>query len=216
MAADYCISARARMPVFAGRGDYPDTCQPATCHGISHIIIDASRVFLVDGINMIRSVLSSLFTPYQAIILITLAGIAMLAAAYGFQYLGGLQPCTMCYWQRIPHAVVIGIGVLTFWFGQNTERGFLIIAGLVMAVSTGLGFWHAGVEWGILAGPTGCSGGIDFGGNASAVLDNLLATKPVRCDEVPWSFIRVSMAGWNFIISLTLSAYAFLTAYANR
>ena len=66
----------------------------------------------MDGIAMIRSVLSSLFTPYQAIILITLAGIAMLAAAYGFQYLGGLQPCTMCYWQRYAHMLVIFIAVL--------------------------------------------------------------------------------------------------------
>jgi disulfide bond formation protein DsbB len=168
---------------------------------------------------MIRSLLSFLFNPYQAIGMITLGCIAMLVGAYSFQYLGGLQPCTMCYWQRIPHAVVIGIGIISFWpllHRHDYARFYLIIIGLVMAVSAGLGFWHAGVEWGILTGPQGCSGNINFSGNASAILDTLLSTKPVRCDEVPWSFLGVSMAGWNFIISFLLSAYAFLTAYVDN
>ncbi|MGB2166904.1 MAG: disulfide bond formation protein B [Candidatus Puniceispirillales bacterium] len=168
---------------------------------------------------MMRSFLSSIFNPYQAVSIITLISIAMLTAAYGFQYLGGLQPCTMCYWQRIPHAAVIGFGVISFWpllHRHDYARFYLIIIGLIMAVSAGLGFWHAGVEWGILTGPQGCSGNINFSGNPSAVLDTLLSTKPVRCDEVPWSFLGVSMAGWNLIISLFLSAYAFLTAYAEN
>jgi disulfide bond formation protein DsbB len=29
----------------------------------------------------------------------------------------------------------------------------------------------------------------------------LLATPVVRCDEVPWSFLGLSMAGYNFIFS---------------
>ncbi len=34
--------------------------------------------------------------------------------AYGFQYLGEMAPCKLCYWQRYPHmaAVVIGLFAL--------------------------------------------------------------------------------------------------------
>ena len=37
-----------------------------------------------------------------------------LLAALGSQYLGGLAPCKLCIWQRIPHgvAIVIGLGAL--------------------------------------------------------------------------------------------------------
>jgi disulfide bond formation protein DsbB len=28
---------------------------------------------------------------------------------------------------------------------------------------------------------------------------------PVRCDEVPWSLMGISMAGWNVIVSLALA-----------
>lgn len=146
--------------------------------------------------------------------MITLIGAAMLIAAYGFQYIGGLQPCTMCYWQRIPHAAIIGVGFISFWLGHDHSRWLLVLAGLIMLISAGLGFWHAGVEWGYLTGPQGCSGSINFSGNTSAVLDTLLSTKPVRCDEVPWSFLGLSMAGWNLVISLLLSVYAFMTSYA--
>jgi disulfide bond formation protein DsbB len=38
---------------------------------------------------------------------------AMLLAAFGFQYIGGLAPCAMCLWQRWPHAVAIALGALS-------------------------------------------------------------------------------------------------------
>ena len=165
---------------------------------------------------MMRLAAAHIFSPHQAIIIMTLMSAGVLAAAYWFEYFGGLQPCTMCYWQRIPHVVVIGIGVVTFWLGDRYGRGFLILAVLVMLISAGLGFWHAGVELGFLTGPQGCSGNISFSGDTSAILDTLLVTKSVRCDEVPWSFIGVSMAGWNMIISLVMSAYAWLSLAISR
>ena len=36
----------------------------------------------------------------------------MLGMAYVFEYGMGLAPCTMCYWQRVPHGIVIALGVL--------------------------------------------------------------------------------------------------------
>jgi len=68
------------------------------------------------------------------------------------------------------------------------------------------------VEWGFLPGPTGCSGNIDFSGDVSTVLDGLLKTKTIRCDEVPWSFLGLSMAGWNFVNSAFIAIYAFICA----
>ena len=35
---------------------------------------------------------------------------AMLLAAWGFQYLGGMAPCKLCIWQRYPHGAAALIG----------------------------------------------------------------------------------------------------------
>jgi len=122
------------------------------------------------------------------------------------------MPCRMCYWQRIPHAVVIALPVLLMLLGWRYAVWLTLIAALIMLISAGLGFWHSGVEWGFLPGPTGCSGNIDFSGNVSVVLDGLLKIKTIRCDEVPWSFLGLSMAGWNFIISACVAIYALISA----
>jgi disulfide bond formation protein DsbB len=153
-----------------------------------------------------------LFQPSMAIGVIALLGAMMLMTAYGFEYIGGLLPCRMCYWQRIPHAVVIALPVLLMIFGRRHASLLAFGAGCIMLVSAGLGFWHSGVEWGFLPGPTGCSGNIDFSGDVSAVLDGLLSAKTIRCDEVPWSFLGLSMAGWNFVISALMAFYALVSA----
>ena len=35
-------------------------------------------------------------------------------------------------------------------------------------------------------------------------VDKLLATPVVRCDEVAWSFLGISMAGWNAVFSMDM------------
>ena len=170
---------------------------------------------LVDGdfiMSDALALINRLCRPSAAVLITALLGAMMLITAYGFQYIGGLMPCRMCYWQRIPHAVVIALPVLHMLLGWRYAVWLTLIAGLIMLISAGLGFWHSGVEWGFLPGPTGCSGNIDFSGNVSAVLDGLLKTKTIRCDEVPWSFLGLSMAGWNFVISACVAIYALISA----
>lgn len=53
-------------------------------------------------------------TRHTMIILAALGSLGVLMGAYGFQYLGEMAPCKLCYWQRYPHmaAVVIGLFAL--------------------------------------------------------------------------------------------------------
>ena len=46
---------------------------------------------------------------------------------------------------------------------------------------------------------------------AADLVDQLLATPVVRCDDVPWSLFGLSMAGWNTLFSLDISAVALLS-----
>ena len=40
----------------------------------------------------------------------------------------------------------------------------------------------------------------------------LEAAPVVRCDEIAWSLFGISMAGWNFFISLALAVFSLLAA----
>ena len=129
----------------------------------------------------------------------------LLGGALGSQYLGGLNPCEMCYWQRWPHWAALALGGLSF-FVPALRRPLVLLGALAIAVSGAIGLFHAGVEYGWWEGLTSCTA------TGAATLEDILAAPVVRCDQVQFSFLGLSMAGWNALISLTAAgAIAWLT-----
>lgn len=129
---------------------------------------------------------------------------ALLGAALFFEMVMGLEPCQLCIWQRWPHALAVVLGVMV-WAWPNAG---LILAGAASAAASGvLGLYHTGVERGIFDGPTACSGGVDMSRlNAEELLERILAAPVVRCDEVAWELLGLSMASWNALASFALAA----------
>jgi disulfide bond formation protein DsbB len=149
----------------------------------------------------------------QTILVVMAAGgsAAMLAAAFGFQHLGGLPPCEMCLWQRWPHLVAVIVGILALAVpqrvsGARTSRIALIcMGGLAAATTAGLGAFHGGVEQGWWDGVTTCSTNADISGlSTTDLLSQIMAAPVVRCDEIPWQMLGLSMAGWNAVASAGL------------
>ena len=123
---------------------------------------------------------------------------ALLAGAYLSQYVGGLHPCEMCYWQRWPHFAAIAFAVLAFLFAVPSRNARLMtaLAAFAIAISGAIGVFHAGVEYDWWEGLTRCASG------GALTLDEIMNVPLVRCDQVQFSFLSVSMAGWNALISL--------------
>ena len=69
------------------------------------------------------------------------------------------------------------------------------------AVSGAIGFYHAGVELKIFEGFTTCTSTAS-GATTADLLKSIVAAPLIRCDQVQWSFLGISMAGWNAILSL--------------
>ena len=149
-----------------------------------------------------------LFSKQQILFLCGLASAALLTAAFGFEYLGGLAPCKLCLWQRWPHAGVIVLCLMGTTGALRSGPAFLMIA-LCAAVTAIIASYHVGVEQQLWQGPTSCSGALNSM-SASDLLDSLLATQVVRCDEIAWSFANISMAGWNTLFSVGLACFALL------
>jgi disulfide bond formation protein DsbB len=144
---------------------------------------------------------ASALTAAKALALLIPA--ALLAGAYASQYLVGLAPCEMCYWQRWPHMAAVALALGAFLLSGLPDRGrsFVWLAALAIAVSGGIGIYHAGVEAGIFAGVTECTSS-GAAGSADEMLKSIMAKPMVRCDEIQFAFLNISMAGWNAIISI--------------
>lgn len=128
---------------------------------------------------------------------------ALLGGALGSQYLGGLTPCEMCIWQRWPHGIAILLAGLAFLGPANAPRTrtLVLLAAFAIAVSGIIGVYHAGVEAKIFEGFTQCTTTAS-GGSTSDMLKQITQAPLVRCDQVQFEFLGISMAGWNAILSV--------------
>ena len=144
------------------------------------------------------------FEPAQAArLLALLLPLGLLGGAVGSQYLGGLHPCEMCIWQRWPHGVAIVLAALAFTAPAESSRSraLTLLAALAIAVSGAIGVYHAGVEAHIFEGFTQCTA-LPKAASTAELLQQITHAPLVRCDEVQFRFLGISMAGWNAILSL--------------
>ena len=149
-------------------------------------------------------------------LVVLLGSLALLAGAYGFEIIGGLVPCEMCWWQRWAlmgaafvalDAVVLGTisTAKPALAGPARLTGWLALLVLLGNAATAL--FHAGVEQKWWQGLTRCTAP-PTAGDAKAMLADILAQPLVRCDAIPWQMFGISMAGWNFLVSLMLAGIA--------
>lgn len=144
------------------------------------------------------------------------ASAATLAVAYAFQYVGGLAPCALCLYQRIPYGVVIVLAAATVIFagllGRRGVAAAALASALVFLAGAAIAGFHVGVEQHWWEGLSACgSGGADL--SIEELKAQILAAPVVRCDEVLWSLLGISMAGYNFLASL---AFAGASLWAAR
>jgi disulfide bond formation protein DsbB len=148
-----------------------------------------------------------------AVLAITAIAAATLAGAWFFQLVLDIRPCPLCLEQRYAYYLAIPLGALVaFAAAKDAPRG-VILAGLVILAiaalgNAWLGAYHAGVEWKFWQGPTDCSGPVVDLGSAGNLLQRLDTVKVIRCDEVQWRFLGLSLAGYNVLISLLMAAIA--------
>jgi disulfide bond formation protein DsbB len=156
----------------------------------STAVLEPSRVPAPLGERLLRANILALLVPA-----------ALLGGAYGSQIWGGLIPCEMCWWQRYAHFAAIPLALLALVVPRQ-RRSLVLLAAAAIAASGIIGAYHAGVEAGIFEGLTTCTSTVTGATNAD-LLKAILAAPMVRCDQVQWSLLSISMAGWNALVSLT-------------
>ena len=147
----------------------------------------------------------------QAMMLVFLITLATILGAWVFEYYG-YAPCELCLKQRFAYYAAVPLSLLFLLMSQNNPkllRGGLVLLGLIMLASCIFGIYHSGVEWKFWTGPTECTG--NFGGGLPD-----LSKKAVMCDQAAIRIFGISLAGYNAIISVIVSGFAFARAYGSN
>ena len=140
---------------------------------------------------------------------ILLASIALVGGALLFQYVGGLQPCELCLYQRWPYYIAIVLTLAALLLGRRPATLALVaLCALLFLANAVLAFYHVGVEQHWFAGPSACTGTLGGAGSLADFKARLMAQQPVRCDAPQWSLFGISLAGWNLLASLALLVFS--------
>ena len=143
--------------------------------------------------------------PRQLLIAILAIGIAVVGGALIFQYAGGLEPCELCLWERWPYYGAIPIATVALATGVRGAGWWIALLAVIFFLSAGLGGYHVAVEHGWLEGPTACTGPAGVGAKTAEEFAKMIEQRQaVQCDQVPWSLMGISLAGFNFLASLLL------------
>ena len=150
--------------------------------------------------------------PWVALV----SSLLMLAIAHAFETFARLSPCELClkareiYWVAAGVAAVLVLARLT---PLKIGRAANLLLAAVFLCGVALAAYHSGVEWHFWPGPKSCTGGaVEV---SVADMTRLLNGGPVAapaCDKAAWRWLGLSMAGWNVLISLTLTVLSLLAA----
>lgn len=159
-----------------------------------------------------------LLTRPGLIALIGVASFALIAGAWFFELVIHLRPCKLCLEQRVPHYAAIGLALAALVLARSSRLQWFALLGLagLMAWSAGLGFYHAGVEWGWFVGPNDCGGAAPAAAGLQDFMKQLQTTRIVACSEAAWRFLGLSLAGWNALVSAGLFLLAVLGLLPRR
>tara|TARA_R110002096_G_scaffold52556_23_gene137391 strand:+ start:5091 stop:5606 length:516 start_codon:yes stop_codon:yes gene_type:complete len=140
---------------------------------------------------------------------------SLLAGAYAFQYIGGYPPCDLCWWQRYAHFAILGVagaGMLLKGDARTIAAWGTTIA---LDISVAAAGFHAGVEQKWWQGPSTCTTtGQTQATDMDSLFDSMMETKLILCDEIAWDMFGISMAGYNFLISLATALFVTLALAA--
>jgi disulfide bond formation protein DsbB len=138
-----------------------------------------------------------------------------LAIVYASQYIGGLEPCELCLYQRWPWWGALALGLLATLpvLSTNLRALLLAAAGLALLAGAGLAIYHTGIEQYWWPGPASCGAAGPIPGSFEQ-LQLMMQRRAPSCDQPAWTLFGISMAGYNAILSAIVGSWAIVTAIA--
>jgi disulfide bond formation protein DsbB len=137
---------------------------------------------------------------------------ALLAAAFAFEHWAGLAPCALCWWQRYAWMMALPPALAAAGLRGRAAALALGLAALAVLAGAGIALFHVGVEQGYWAGTPECGSRLGQAASPEERLRQIMAAPVVRCDQIAWSWLGLSMAAWNGLAALGSGGLALAVA----
>ena len=128
-----------------------------------------------------------------------------LVSAYFIEYILGHKPCNLCLIERIPYLASIILISLIFILNKY-EKLISLIVGLFFLFGAIISFYHFGIEQGFFSESFVCNLSNNNEALSSQDLLKALEKNTVSCKDVTFTLLGFSLATFNTIISLIISA----------
>ena len=138
------------------------------------------------------------------IVILAIISLTIISALI-IQYWLGHEPCKLCLYERIPYflSMLLIIKMLCI---KKYERVTLLVLFLVFISSAALAFYHFGIEQGFFSESLACTA-VDLSKTYSKEqLLEQLKQNTISCKDVSFRVFGLSLAAFNTIFSLVLSA----------
>ena len=150
--------------------------------------------------------------PLLALALLNcVAAVGAISAAWIFQWIG-YEPCHLCLDQRIPYYIGVPLMLIAI-ISEVAEgpkwlaRAALVLVAVAFFCGAVIAVYQAGAQWGFWKLIEDCTADTSFAmpTQAGQLLGNLDKAHVVDCTKITWSFLGLSFAGWNAIVSTGLT-----------
>ena len=128
-----------------------------------------------------------------------------LVSAYFIEYILGHKPCNLCSIERIPYFASTVLISLIFIL-KKYEKAISLIVGLFFIFGAIISFYHFGIEQVFFNESFVCDLGSNNKALSSQDLLKELEKNTVSCKDVTFTLLGFSLATFNTIISLIISA----------
>ena len=128
-----------------------------------------------------------------------------LVTAYFVQYILNHEPCNLCLIERIPYLAAIILISLIFILNKY-EKIISLIISLFFIFGTIVSFYHFGIEQGFFSESFVCNLGSNNEATSTQDLLKQLEKTTVSCKDVTFKILGISLATFNTIISIIISA----------
>ena len=140
--------------------------------------------------------------------LILIFSIFSLGVAYFVQYILEHKPCNLCLIERLPYISSIII-ILLVLILKKFEKFIIFLLALTFVSATLISFYHFGIEQGFFKESLVCNSSNEINNLTKENLLKELQKKTISCKDVSFTFLGLSLAAINTIISLILSVITF-------
>ena len=143
--------------------------------------------------------------PQSFFIAIVTLCVLVLFIAVSAAYYGGLKACPLCLYQRYCFMAIAGFAVLGLGLKKVPSWFFIAVIGMVFLLNMAIAGYQVLIEHQIIEPPQVCKIPVVKAQTIDELRASLRGVKHIPCDQVSWSFLNISMAGYNALLCFIMT-----------